>query len=129
MCIQSVNWTPRFFEVIRSKHQKPITVSRTLNQTDMSPKRYGHEKLTGGFLRRLFFPPSISMGVIYTFNTVTDFSLSLKTNRLDNKAIFSIKTKLFISDKILRSFLYAMWQLNITSLLFSYSTEQWCKEY
>ena len=53
MCIRSVNWPPQFSEVIRGKHQKPITVSRTLNQTDKSLKRYSHEKLTGGFLRRL----------------------------------------------------------------------------
>lgn len=53
MCIQSINWPTQFSEVIRGKHQKPITVSRTLNQTDMSLKRYGHEKLTGEFLRRL----------------------------------------------------------------------------
>jgi len=56
------NWPTQFAEVIRGKHQKPITVSQTLNQTDMSLKRYGHEKLTGGFLRSLkngeFFHPS-----------------------------------------------------------------------
>lgn len=95
MCIRSVNWPPQFSEVIRGKHQKPITVSRTLNQTDKSLKRYSHEKLTGGFLRRLkmcgvalffflFHPSRLAWSTIFFFFycTVTDFSLSLNTNSL-----------------------------------------------
>lgn len=72
MCIQSINWPPQFAEVIRGKHQKPITVSWTLNQTDVSLKRYGHKKLTGEVLRGLkkagyFFHPSLLLWSTFFF--------------------------------------------------------------
>lgn len=93
MCIQSINWPLQFAEVIRGKHQKPITVSRTLNQTDMSLKRYGHEKLSGRFLKRLkiwSIFSSILAAVIYSFPpTVTGSSLSMNTNNLADIALIS----------------------------------------
>lgn len=95
VCIRSINWTPQllfFFEAIRGKHQKPITVSSTLNQTDRSLKRCHHEKLTGGGVRgEIFFfffnsfYPSVSTG-----------SLSYKnTNRWEN---INNKIRLFQSE-------------------------------
>lgn len=130
MCIQSINWPPQFSEVIRGKHQKPITVSRTLNQTDMSLKRCGHEKLTGGFLRRLkmwsiFFLFHLSQLVWSTFfHTVTGFGLSLNTNNLDDRASsngnsnkVNLKTPYFRHDIEVISFLFTVRQLNITPCL------------
>lgn len=93
MCIQSINWPLQFAEVIRGKHQKPITVSRTLNQTDMSLKRYGHEKLSGGFLRRLkiwsIFHLSWLLWSTVFSPTVTGSSLSMNTNNLADIALIS----------------------------------------
>lgn len=106
MCLTTTDWTPRFSlftrpprlprlprlpplfrlhhlhhlspEAMGSKQQKPITVSRTLNQADIPPKRCGHEKLTGGGFSEestLFSPPSTFIHLSWCdphFHTVTD---------------------------------------------------------
>lgn len=95
MCIQSINWPPQFSEVIRGKQQKPITVRRTLNQTDMSLKRYGHEKLTGGFWGDLKCEVFFSFFVylswcnLHFFQTVSAFNLSSNTGNLTDTVSFN----------------------------------------
>lgn len=67
-------------EAMGSKQQKPITVSRTLNQADIPPKRCSHEKLTGGGFSEestlfFFLPPSTFIHLSWCdphFHTVTD---------------------------------------------------------
>lgn len=113
MCIQSINWPPHFSEVIRGKPQKPITVSPALNQTDKSLKRYVHEKLTAEFLRRPKYGVflCVSAGVIYILShwllfsqpECNSFGWQIFIQRQQREFFFCFN---FISDKILRSFLF-----------------------
>lgn len=133
MCIQSVNWPPQFSEVIRGKHQKPITVSRTLNQTDMSLKRYGHEKLTGGnffFLEETenleYFPfhPSRLLWSSFFHNVL----LTLLTNCSLDKTSKPFKTRHFCQDIKVIFFFYLRLSRRLLPHVFlfffsSYSTE------